>query len=695
MRLSELTQIHEVAHYVNRLLLEFRQSEGRIRFDAQLNQSLWNYVGRQNESSPLTTILDDVSGRIDVYPAIIEPIRRININRIQNVVMSMLANQASDPPKVTFVAREQGEPPLVYLNTDAPEAMALLQRMAIDPMQPIPDPIVAMIRQEIEAADVIRQNAMATGQPVPPGLLTPDVLVDVDDDAAAEMRQTIFDGLWEACNGQFHFVENILNKCIFGWQPTLYEWDAAVGYPRLRNVNVRHCFVDTLHTDPLQGTEAIWDEIISADEAAARYPEFAEVIYENSSMKPVYPEGRNYTISAQYDQTFFRDMCIVRHAWIANQPYPMTPDEALSSGQVSVQQVPTGEVQPITDDMGSVVGEQPVTQSAMVLPDGTEVNEKHEKWPKKFGIRYICVVGRNVVKDEQSPYDLIPLAENVNTPMPNTRYGQGEPERLSPMQEALDRVISAIVSHFEYNAFPVEITTEDVNDKLESTMSDARVQPGKRVVVPTDLISQFFNGGQLDLTKLFAYLETSNMSPDAWNLLKFLMDSIDKEGHQAEVLQGNAAPGWSGEAINSLQNAATQVIRVKSQRSEFYLKYLVRLFDQDISRMSPDEARRWCSKYPPQVFLAIHSRQKSMIFDTGIEIRSGSGAAKKNRVQELIAARSAGVMVDQDTILEHMELDPEVVKQRNATDMAQQNALAMVQSPGNNGDVKQVTAQES
>ena len=704
MRLSEAQSPTAVAEYINSIVREAAQADRRLEWESDVDSDLQEYVGNEETRAP--RVYDSASGLYEVLPHVSDKSRRIALNRIQNSVISMAAIQAADPPKIEFSPRESGEPPVAFLNTNEPMAQQIAANwmsmgVPFDPMQPLPPELADDLQTQIAAAEQLRMQAMAAALPEPPGLLPKEVLVEVTDATAADWLQTIHEGMWEAANGQYYFTENTLNKCILGWQPTMVTFNRDLGHPELNNVNSMHVFIDPLATHPGRAGYMVWDEVICEEEALMRYPDAGTAIEMAASQSVNYPGSKEYTTSSVYEQNFERRMVVIRHAWVKYQPYPMTPDEATATNIVSIEQLGTGEFEqvPATDELGQPIADptgQPVlaqgpeiTRSAFIR-SGNEVNPGGPMWPQRYAIREIVVIGHEAVIDKQCDFEEFPIAVNVNIPIPYSPYGQGEPKRLKGLQEALNRTISAIVTHHDYTAFPPEFTHEGVVEAMPKEMQDCRTQPNSRISVPANLFDLV--GG--DLSKLTQILEVPQMGSDSWKLAEFLITSIDKEGNQAEVLQGQASGSWSGEAINSLQNAASQVIRFKSARSEYYLKHLARLFVHCITQlMTPEEAARWSSKYPPAIHAAFHSRAKSLAIDVSVEVSSGSGAAKQAETNNLVAARQGGVLISNDTILERLNIDPDAERQRRMREAGEEGA--MIQKPQGkpaNGESQSPTA---
>jgi len=625
-----------IAEFVDALVRECFDDPKRQAWDQQVDQSMNLYIGSHWQSTPDDGLL------------------RLVVNRVQNCIVSLVAVQAGDPPKIEFVARERGEPPLVFVNTNSAEGLALAATLGVDTTQPLPADVAKSVLEQAKLGDMAKLAGGAVGG------LTSDAVVEVSDATAAEALQTVFDGMWDESDCQTFFVENVLNKNILGWQPTLYEFDDIEKKHVLTNVNPRQVFVDRLHSDLSRMQYAIYDEPISVEEAVALYPHMADRVREAGSTGVLkFPGSRQYTPAGDLESARFdRGMVVIRHAWVRNQPFPMSQAEAVQSGAAIVREAPQpdGTIREVTE-----VG-------------GVEVALGSPAWPMRYGIRQIKILFDGVVEDRECETADIPLPINVNVPIPFSPYGQGEPTRLQGLQSALNRIVSCIVTHHAYNAFPPEYVAQGIIDAMGKALRDVRTRPGSRIVVPDHLITQLG-----DIRKILMTGETPSMPADVWRVLDFLVSMIDKEGNQSDVMQGNASASWSGETVNALQNAASQVIRGKSLYTEIYLRRLARLMVHSIhTRMTPDDWSRYCGKWPMQALAALQSRAKAIDIDFSVNVRSGSGSSRRDETNALIAASQSGAPISPQTVLGRLDLDPDV-EMRNTIQWQREVAAAMPQ----------------
>ncbi len=301
---------------------------------------------------------------------------------------------------------------------------------------------------------------------------------------------------------------------------------------------------------------------------------------------------------------------------------------------------------------------------------------QHPQWPIIYAWREIRDIEGEIVFDRRCKLGTCPVANNINIPIPFSPYGFGEPERLDGLQMAINRVLSDLVANHRYNTYPPEFRHKSVSDALGKEMNRSRTRPDSVVNVPQDLWSLV----QGDMGKLSQFLEIPQMGADAWKLLEFLCEAIDKEANNTDVQQGMAPSGSSGAWVQSLQAAASQVAQVTSQATEAWLKQIVRLFVYFIANeMTEQDVSKYSSKYPPAIVAAFKRKQKSLYIDISVEIQSGSAAAKQGQTNAMIAARNAGMTISEPDILDAMNIDPDATLKREADWMQKKVDSGLVQ----------------
>jgi hypothetical protein len=720
----------EVVSILDGRVLE--SSDSRREYEHQADSNLQFYAGIQwSSDTPENTV-------------------RVTVNRILNAIIAQAAVQTEETPKIKFTPRESLEPPRYYLNTNLdappmPELTMLMDSLPAETRLPWLDEATgemqlprALTNQEVQiieqAITLSAQAAMQLGrEPTIPA----DVLVGINDRIAAESLQTIVDAKWDECDGDFKIGENLLYSGIVGWQWLLFEWDDDNHTPILKNVPFLQVHIDPLATDVRDAQYVIYDQVISADEASALYPDLESEIRAAAAPGQVQPAGSDYRQAAIYGAVNFRrDMLTLRTAWLRNQPKPLTVQEALERQLVTTETLteekPTictcgsGLGVPMSQHaegcecregytaspMDGLVAEAPemITDEEAMNPEvvpvegapaeevtppeeqlppatkttekvvyklvktGAEVEEGKEGWPTRPILRQIRTIVSHVVDDRECEFVDVPICLNINIPIPFSPYGQGEPERLKGLQVAINSILSDMIAHWDFHGRPAEVVPQSVNDMLPEYAREAYTHmPGTKFVVPDDLLVRL--GGKLGIT-----IDPPQLPPDGWRLLELLIKLFDDASDESEVLQGRAAPGWSGEAIASLQSAAKGAIGWKSRRTERLIKYLAKLISGAIVNRMPTEAKAvFMSKYPPQVWNALDTKIRNLEADVSISIASGSGAKRQAEQASDLSLYDRKVL-SKTSLLESVGKDP-AIERLNLLKEAREDASAMAQTP--------------
>jgi hypothetical protein len=666
-----------LASGINQLVEETSRDPFRLRWSQQCDRGMQLYLG-EHFYTPVPSGQVYAEGVIDykwVEDAGDPGEIRLVINRVLNIVLSLNAIQSADPPEITFTPRETGAAPRYFLAVNRPEAQELaneLQQQGVDPEAELSETAAEWVRQRIADSRMEWIQAMQMGEQVDKPDLPPEVLCEVSDRTQAEALKIVFDGMAEECGFLAAYQENNLNKNIMGVQPLLVEFSDDTKTFALTNIHPKQWFPDRIKVQSDQWNYAIYDEPIDAGEAKAKWPAIADKIEQASAEGSLqWQQSGQYDHGAIYGDSFQRPMLVVRTAWLRNQPYPMAEEEAIAAGVASIEEgvepSPCPQCQGIASEAGcpmcngAGITEKPFRRLRNSAT-GEVFYPKSKKWPTRLGLRVVQCIAGEVVRDEESGMVDIPLPTNRCIPIPFTPYATGEPARLEGLQMAINRVISHIVTHEAYNAFPVEAVSSSVQERLGKTLQRCRARPGARLVVPADLVREIG-----DITKTIANLPVAALPADAWRLLDLLLSLIDREGNQADVVRGDASAQWSGEAIANLQNAATQVIRGKALFTEHFLKQTVKLMVHCIkTRMGAADIAKYMRKYPPAVITAMHDGIQRLEHDISVSITSGSGAARSSETQNLLMARQNQIPVSTPTVLERLGLDADEEAQKDA-----------------------------
>ncbi len=715
---------------------------------------------------------------------------KYRMNKIQGVCIANAAIQVGDRPQVKIGPRESGEKPVCFVNTrlGIPATAFLSQQSPgrspgtveqlfsqLRPQTyqsgqgamhvPLNDAETILVQQAVQESEALRTQARAMGMPEPVDILPEDFLIEVNDYTVSEALQTIFDIKAEQASFYAYIVENVLYNNIFGMQYLIVEFDdetlGSDGH-RINQFYFKNAEAPTVHLDPYRtniraSQWVVYDEFLEADEAITLYPHLKGAINTNAVLgPPVLPGVVPYQTPLPWFQAFQgARMVIIRNAWLRNQPFPLTPEEALKAGLVMnvpaamappevSPEVParpglmarikagaaklfgggdaptadnpdpgtgtqsaaaddsgggTGDAEPAEGagerpDMGveSGSGETPPPVAAMrdayFLADETgapdmetgEINAAHPAWPVRRSIRQMRIIAGSLEDDRECERVNIPVGHNKNIPIPFTPYGQGEPERLEPLQRAYNQTLSDNVEHGSAIAKPPQVALASIVKNHPELIKTGFAGASNRVF-PIDDKQAVAAGG---IQKTMGFIESPPLPADNWKREEMLDQRFDKASDQSEILQGNTPnqQALSGKAVSDLQTAAKSSINFKGGTTEDMIKYVVGVMIGDISfRMTPEELAEEVKKYPVQVWYEIHRRMQDHCLEADITVTVASNSTETTELNNILTA--AGVIPDvasRSTIQERLGLDPDVESNNTIKD-ARRQAMAQGQMP--------------
>ncbi len=652
---------------------------------------------------------------------------RFRMNLIQGVNIANAAIQVGDQPKVELLPRESGEKPLCFINTNVampPARNTEKSKMAMlfsglrpgtyDPaapgfLAPLNDAETVLVKQAQAQSDVLRLQAMARNEPEPIDLLPKDFYIELNDSTLAAATQTLLDVKLEEGGFTQALVENQLYTGIFGWQFLMPEFDAETQTLIFTNPYFSTVHMDPLKTDMKRAQSVVYDEYLDVDEAKMLYPDLSRPIDQYSNMGPPQQPGtiQSVTLMPWLQPMMGRKVVIIRNAWIRNQEFPvgpMTAEDAVLKGLVIEGEVPD---ESLREDVGGIPeagiagadgadGLQPKASNDGGSPDAAslpgsgaqpgvdvappamrpayfhpvtqeELTPDHPEWPKatRRALREIRVIANQLVYDRESKRVDIPMGHNVNIPIPYTPYGQGEPERLEPLQRAYNATLTDIVEHGDSVAFAPKLVSRQLAMDNPELLRVGLSDPRKFYPVDDKILA-------MGVDKIMGSYTPPALPTDTWKREQTLFEKFQYESDQSAVTRGQTPGGgdMSGNAITALQSAAKTSVDFKGMRLKNMVTHIVKVVLGDLMEyMTPEDCARVVRKYPKEVWAYIHPQVKKIQYDIAIKI-----GKQNNQAQTVVnAANTAmgGQTISPQSFLQAIDLDPET-EQNNRIKWAQQ-----------------------
>ena len=577
------------------------------------------------------------------------------VNRIQGTIHTFVDIAYKTPPSSTIKPTCVGDPLRWYL-LDVPLDPQTGQP-SMDPTQPLPKEMVAQL-----------QN-------------TPDAIVGLNTDRAAEWLQPIFDIQWERSRlTQFLRKDGLYNQ-IDGFRYSLVEWDSNDKKNIARSIPALQWYPDPTAENIRDMRYLGLDWVIDAEYAKRLYPQLAKDIDENASRQVRYPVGQ-MGFSSVYTIAYNRPIVTIRIFWLRDQQCPMTDEEACGCGLAEYQDVPDDSaidkmlMGGITPDDGGPEDQTP-SAPALAMPtrkalihtqSGEEIADTVDtagatipalNRPTKFCIRRVTLLMDKVVSDiEEKGWD-IPVLQNFCVPIPNRPFGQGTPERLASAQSVINRLHTVSVNHAEWFKGPTSIIPNSIKERLPNNLDkEFFLKPNVTYGVDDELLAK--TGGRPILV-----LEAPALPPVVLQVKNETEREFDVVAGRPGVLQGQAtADAKSGIAIGNLQNAATSAQSVTFFEIDEVVWRLSKICLHNILyHMTVEDLLRINRTYPAHIVEIILEMARGEEWNFTIETSANAGQAKAQKNQETLQKLQVGV-IDMETARDRLGEDDDEIERR-------------------------------
>jgi hypothetical protein len=614
---------------------------------------------------------------------------KIVIHSIQNAVIAQTLQQTQNPPQISLQPVETGEPPTYYWAGPADIGASL--GLPIEQLIDHPDmqtgevsPPAPMDSMQAEAMEGMAFSP-AEAPMLPPGTVRPDWIVPLNDAKSAEVLQIPLDVIWKRSEIDEYVAEDQLNTNIRGWMTLHFDFDTTRKRVLLRELPQQQVYLDPTVRDVPDMMYAGFDVVLDACDAAARYPDLADLIYEKSEARQL--GGRAYRpiqseLSETQDIDYRRATVTLRVFWIRNQQTPMHREEAIAAGKLTVQtqQVPSAMPDPTTGLPG--LEEQPVVDETgqpvlLLAGTGQPVTEGDPAWPLRLGIRQMTMVDDQLAEDVECPHWDIPLITNVNIPTSETSpFGFGEPLRMKPLQQAESVMVDAMVMNARFAGYPVEWIPTSVADELPNKGKNAYVKPGQRYIIDDDLLRNLPNNS------LIGIQQPPPMPPALAEVAGYVGEKFKEISGHTDVAQGIAPSATaSGKMVELLQTAQSSITAFKAKRTNRVLKRIAMLtLHQIVWGMTVEDLEQIVSQYPRHVLDAFHTRWRLMEWNVKAEVQTGNGGPQMQK-RQLATMDLQNRMISPQTYCEDTGRDYDLEQQRLTQYDQRQARLAALMGP--------------
>ena len=579
---------------------------------------------------------------------------RAVVNRIQGAVLSILSMMTAKPIIGRFKPVESNEPSKYYLTQHGLEkfnaaygrGQMMVDGQGWDALQALTE-VPTLMGEQLEGMTKPWMDP-TTGKMEPPLLDPMKDLIILNDQTTANLLQTGVDLMKERCNADYFIWENILNNQVIGWASMIFQWNCDLHQPEVFNLHPKNCQLDPTATAVERMHYFVYDEVISADQAKAQIPGAAEYI-DSVKMKGGFDRSPNFNLASVLEETTFaRFMVRVRRCWLRWQPYELSPEEAQERSLIEpATVVKTADGQQYEGTMheheglmygGEVHDEASpeLTQESVYSRTDDETivtGPDDERWPRRFGVRQLIIIGQKIVQDMECPYRLdgeseMPILWNRSVPILFEPYGQGDPEKLMSLQDLVNRTADAMMRHILHNTSNEKVLPASARADIGET-EDLNLNAGRTWWIKDQTLVAMRN-------KLMGYLEAPPMPSWVPQMYAQMVQGLDDTAGHSAVVQGRSEfSGQSGAAIKALQEAALGPVTVKAKQIEFMVQRLTKFIAQAMIDFLPN--REWArifSGLPPEIAAVFRTRAMSMKYNVEVDVAFGSDTVRETKKYE-------------------------------------------------------------
>jgi hypothetical protein len=578
----------------------------------------------------------------------------MTLNRDEIAITQNVADQTSEPFRVRFKAMNTSARTKLYVRADYAEDVVDLfkdDRMAPLLRQAGITRVMAMGGDRLTQNQAIFLRSLSepifnpeTGQEERPAVLDGDPVLRLDAAFRAKAIQRVMTKKWAQGHGDEFLSASELLSNIYGHNNVWFEfdsnWDLRLQLPHIRNV-----YATPNKMFPWTFDFVAVTEVMRADEAKLRWPHMAGDIEAVGSAGSLNNTMLGGNVGAADNIQYRTEVIEVVTGWMRGEKVKMFEDEAVATGKVEM-----------TAEEGQRVFRLQAT--------GEVVDEDSPNWPSKDGIlmiKYIAGTKKAIVK-ARCPYIEIPMAWNMNLPIPWSPYGKGESFRLRSLQDGINQLGTAIMTHLEYWKYPAEYWPRSLLEDMKQAGQDPHIHAGVQLGIEDADFVEWFRSGRL---QGFAVqpppIPTSVV--EMWRELR--VEHQMMSGHTG-VRQG-VAPGadTSGKAIGALLEQAAGPVIYKARFTARAVEYIWKTCAQFLVDFMP--AKLWQNFFPEvsdTAFEELWSELPSLEYAVECHILAGRGSVKRLERQENLENLQIGA-IDMERFQENSDIaDAEGIRRR-------------------------------
>ena len=468
----------------------------------------------------------------------------------------------------------------------------------------------------------------------------------------------------------------------------LFEWDDVLDQPRWHILPPHQWLPHGQVEDVQDMVYCRLDYPMDSEQAKRYYPDIAAEI-DKAASRSIDQATGSYGYSSVYLNTAYeRPMVTAVKTWLRNQPFPMTPEEALDMHLV-VRDPPlpapgSEPPPPVLGEDGQPVPEpeprylhpqtgEDITPQIEAGDDGQGLNGRtiyHAHWPRKIVTRYWTTIKGKVVKDVVSPHwDGLPIFLNRHTSYPNRPYSQPMTCSGKTLQRDMNQLHADKLEHLHHYRAPIGFVTAQFMESVSPPIRNATLTPGKFYTITMPAGS---NPDMLDINKHITWVKPPDMPaglPIESQAMRKTWDDV--MGHTMTG-SGSPPPGvTAASAIAQLQSAGEASASATALYSEECCYRMGMLLLHGIVNFMRDESMFAANRSVPIEIVRGHIRPwaKAMTLDMEVSLANAGGMVKAQhdaQVRADVQARTAdgSPLIDVETAREDIGYDNDAIESR-------------------------------
>ncbi len=629
------------------------------------------------------------------------PDSKVIPNHIKNNCIRVKDIMLKEPPAVEVSPLDDGGDPLAWYwngpqvapmqQVDPATQQAVMGQM---PVAALGVPADAMVNGQLVAQPFDQMQAQSLSNLCAQNGWPANWVVAVDPKLLGDIYQKPFDCYWHDCHANEWLDSFTMMVVKSGWETGQYQYDQQEHHS-LETIPATQNFPDIRHQFIWDSDRHIITRVYPVGVAMRLFPDKAAFLAEKA--KPGLPQTTGTTSFGYKDLRDFKgNVVTLTTVWIKDQPMPdwMSEQNAIASGKAVekfdapmlppedvMQELPTEQPQPTRSVVDAKTGEP--------LETNDDGQVWHDSWGMQRVLRQSVFLDMELIEDDRCPWPRIPIVHAACVGIEDNPYGYGLPWGARHSQRTYSRSTSSIDKNTVFYGNAAGWLPTPIFDSMVKQFQRAYIEPGDWLkIAPSDApasgkLDPFIKPPEIPQSLIIARGENKK--------------DLDEIMGMQESLRGEpVTPQASGKLQDETAQQAIGLITAMSKQLQGAFGHMSDLMLHSIIHFTTvDEIYATCRKVRKEVLAAIHLRHAPAVkWRANVLLSSGAGVSRDRKRQEMFTLnQTPNKLVDDESVLEAWNLDPDLIRQRKQREQQEQQAVLMQQAmaeqaaapPGKNG----------